>query len=105
MIFLFQIKRINAKYLNSDFCSNTNSCANYKFINKPNNFDKINEFYSSNNKTALCEACDVALPLIRKLIFQNKTEHFQSILTFICKEFKLASPIVCEFFVKEKEVF
>ena len=103
IVSFFQFQLHNAKHLNDEFCLNKFSCYNeYKLISEPNNFDKANEDYQS---AALCDACVLAVPIIRKLISQNKTEHFQSILTFICKEFKLASPIVCEYFVKEKEVY
>lgn len=104
LVLLNQI--IHCKYSEQvhDYYSNKVSCGNKTFIVEPNGYDNVHKQYDV-NKTAICEACELALPIIRKLIASNKTEHFQSILTFVCKEFKLASPIVCELFIKEKEVY
>ena len=104
LLLVFQLQ-LNARHLfyanddNNQHCSNELLCNKNLPINRPNKLDII---YSENK--AICEACDFAIPIIQKLIAANKTEHFQSILTFVCIEFNLADRMVCELFVKEKEV-
>ena len=94
---------INTKNKNDDYCSNKLLCAKNEMINKPNNFDKIGEL-SRSKKTALCDACYLAVPIALKFVAENKTEHIKPFIVFICNEFKIESQMVCDLVVKEYAV-
>ena len=108
LIFLLKFDLIRGKYLINDlryderYCSNKQLCNKKTFINKPNNFDRFEE--ESPSKSALCEACDLAIPSVLRLIAENKTEHVIPFVNFICNEFKIESPMVCELVIKEYAV-
>jgi hypothetical protein len=99
---LFGKYLINSKKNNDNYCSNKLLCAKNEVINKPNNFDKIGE--ESSSKTVLCDACNLAAPLVLKFVAENKTEHIKPFIVFICNEFKIESPMVCDLIVKEYAV-
>ncbi|CAF1215109.1 unnamed protein product [Adineta steineri] len=47
------------------------------------------------NADELCEFCDIMVPVIRILIATNQTEHFDSVLMFVCNEYKKIDVDVC----------
>jgi hypothetical protein len=52
----------------------------------------------------LCDLCYIAMPVIRSLIDQNKTEHFEQVAVFFCNEFKIVDKAVCSLVIKQYEV-
>ncbi|CAF1578184.1 unnamed protein product, partial [Didymodactylos carnosus] len=44
---------------------------------------------------ALCEFCDLVVPIARILIEYNETAHIENVVIGICKDFKLFDPDVC----------
>jgi hypothetical protein len=107
LVFLLIVLQLNnsiATFYNENdekYCSNKLLCGKDTFINKPNEFDRLKELKPK--KKAICEACELAVPVIQKLIVENKTEHFQSIVTFFCTEFKIEDDVVCDLVVKQYE--
>lgn len=98
---------INSRYItpnsiNNKFCENDKSCLKSAYLNEPNNYDVSLNFYEKHQ--FLCEICDLLVPIAQKVIRENKTEHFQPIAIFFCKEFKIEDPVVCDLVVKEYEV-
>ena len=55
-------------------------------------------------KKELCKFCHVVMPLIRLLLANNKTEHIPTIVDFICNEFKLTDPVVCDLTIQTYKV-
>ncbi len=108
VLLVLQINNLFGRYLSFDqdndnkYCSDKLLCGKNAFINKPNEFDRVRELKP--NQKAICEACDLAVPLVQKLISENKTEHFQSVVIFFCNEFKIEDPVVCDLVVKQYQV-
>ena len=108
LIFLLLLTRFDAlfaRYLtlnanNQQYCSNKFLCET--FTNTPNEFDRVNHFETE--KSSLCEACDFATPIALKFIAENKTEHVIPFIKFVCQEFKIESPAVCDLVIKEYAV-
>ena len=65
------------------------------------------EFFTTPSYTKLpnfCEFCDIAMPVFRSLIDNNKTEHFETIAIIFCDLFNIVDPVVCSSAIKEYEL-
>lgn len=58
------------------------------------------------SKKQLCQFCHLMMPIVRNLVFKNKTAHLRDVATYLCyKRFKIANEDVCESAIREYEVF
>ena len=57
-----------------------------------------------NGQKELCDFCYILLPLTRRLIESNQTDHFRHIVSDLCSELKIADFSVCNLAIKTYEV-
>ena len=67
----------------------------------PNGYDTARVSKNPEQLKVICDACELVVPTLQKLIAENKTEHIKPYVTFICNEFKIESPTVCDLVIKE----
>jgi hypothetical protein len=92
----------NESYFQKYHFKNNLNCDVDTFANEPNGFD-LHKKGLLDSKTT-CDVCNILLPVIKKLVADNKTTEFQPIAISICSLFGYGTQSICELLVKQYEV-
>jgi len=77
---------------------------NFRVESMPYAHCNAGECFEFSAQKELCDFCYILLPLTRRLIESNQTDHFRHIASDLCSELKIADYSVCNLAIKTYEV-